>query len=233
MGLTIRLSHEIRTAMMYSEQFKFYYIKNLAVDQHRLFKEPFIVLCMANKHRLVEIYQQNQIIEEQSTATGSKAKLLIHRCREALKIMTGLEGHYAAESLKKHIEEMEDELAKNNEIKMFNYNLDARIDIHTAIQFNNLFGVKDGWMMESGKWLYHWYILGNSICGKIKDYVPDHEPVGSPRKKEQACPKCLEYFVDMQAKEIKKNWKKGWSYSSMYAGVTVQVDGKGKTTVKW
>lgn len=148
------------------------------------------------KHKLVEIYDSNKKLEMESRLSGSKAKLLINRCKEALKIIKNEfpDQSYSYESLEKHIKDLEDSLARSHEILTINYNLDARIDIHHVIREYNLYRINVGWTFASKNNKnsnYHFFknLTELPLCKLKYDYQSKAEPKFGVNK-ESACKTC-------------------------------------------
>lgn len=99
---------------------------------------------------LKKIYEDNQKIEWDHELKGSPpiagsiAKKLLNNCNRALKIVSKYNTYRTEYNLKKTIEEMEDELAKEGRIRTITYNLGARTFIHISITWVTRWGLKDG-----------------------------------------------------------------------------------------
>jgi hypothetical protein len=181
-------------------------------------------------HRLVQIYKDNMVLEGEGTIKGNKAKLLINRCKQALKIIQkDYDEKNVSEKLEKNIEQMEDSLAKHGEVRSIDYNLDARVMIHMVIVEYNLFQVKDGWQhfWNGDDWSYHWLSLGDTVCGH-KGEESNSQPSWHMMRK-HACEKCIKYLLGLLQKEYdQENLKEGTGVSGSAYGIRYHLTKKGK-----
>jgi len=180
-------------------------------------------------HRLVQIYKDNMVLEGEGMIRGSKAKLLINRCKQALTIIekSYKREKYTAKKLAEHIEEMEDQYAKHGEVRSIDYNLDARVQIHMVITNYNLFQQKDGWILFYGTWKYHWLSLGDPVCG-YKDEHSESQPSWR-MDREKACPKCIKYLLGLlQSEYNKETIQEGASVTGSAYGISYKLTKKRK-----
>lgn len=192
-------------------------------------------------HRLVEIYNDNKKLEvESAEIKGHKAKLLINRCKEALKIMKKdfKDEEYHIEELSKHIQQMENVLAKFNFIRAVDYNLDARIDIHLVIRNHNLMEIKDGWVLiyikKDRKSKQHYLENGIAVCG-VKELPEIEKEPNWNLVKGFECKKCVKFIQDKIQKEADDDGnselnRKGSSISGYGYGLNYEFT-KGKVKV--
>lgn len=161
-------------------------------------------MAKASIHRLVQIYLDNQQLEGSAEISGHKATLLIKRCQQALNLIEKQFPDEAGviENLKKHIEKMEDRLAKYGYVNSIDYNLDARIQIHMVIAEYNLFGKESGWLtfFKGDKLLEHWVEFLEPVCKSKYDSKSESEPTWH-RSKRYSCSKCTKYVLNLIQKE--------------------------------
>ncbi len=188
-------------------------------------------------HRLVQIYRDNKVLEGQVEITGAKAKLLINRCKDALKIMQKEfpDEDGTIENLGKHIQEMEDSLAKYGHIRSIDYNLDARIQIHMVIREYNLFNKQDGWLLIwdeiKVKHSNHWVEFLEPVC-KAKGKVDREEPTWSMMR-DSCCKKCIKYVLGVIKKEYDKENDDQPDMSGSAYGLSYEVtNGKVKEVIR-
>jgi len=188
-------------------------------------------------HRLVQIYKDNKVLEGGVELTGAKAKLLINRCKEAQKIMKKEfpDESGCAEALSKHIEKMEDSLAKWGHVLSIDYNLDARIQIHMVCRDYNLFQVREGWLMiwdeVKEEHSYHWIEDGEPVC-KDKGEMGNEEPSWRMNR-DSCCKKCVKHVIGLIKKDHEKEDlnDKDVAYSGSAYGLQFEYE-KGKFTEK-
>ncbi len=187
-------------------------------------------------HELTQVYTKMTELEgDHATLSGSNAKKYLKLVERASKLIeTDCDG-WGLDTLKKELQELEDDFHEDGKFSAVKANLGVRIQVHMACRQFNLFEHDEGWVFATNKedkddYEIHWVVGEETLCNKQVTYTS--EP-GWSMLLRNSCKICVEKLFRRRVAEAKKEYPdlgEDDGHSSMGEGINIDWDGKRR---KW